>query len=267
MFTERVNGFLMLQVSNYIILTMKKTKLISTIAYAIASITNFSAQLQAQTTEPHSNILEPTQLAGFQQPPPPDDAPDGRRRGTGSRSSLDNSVTITPLIPSDSWGYTTSENPKIWAYIDYSSARQNKQIPGRFSLQDPSTNKKMSPGLIFVTLPRKSGAFSIRVPYLPPNKMYRWYLVINDSEDGGVFVDGWVRRVEDRELKHQLAQAKTAREHYSLYAQQGLWYDALNEAAEIRCNNPQNSSLNDPLAILLKAVQLAEIAQTPVMCL
>lgn len=259
---------------------MRQTRLICALAFALASIADYPKHVQAQLTEPNNNVSESEQLTAFQQPPPPDDAPDGRRRGTGSRTEYSSNsgrrgnITLTPLIPSDSWGYTISESPIIWVYIQHSSGKSTEKIQGRFSLQDPTKNKELLPN-ISVTLPQESGIFGIRLPHsysLPSGKMYRWYLALDDCEDDcEIFVDGWVRRQvensENRELQRQLAQAKTAQERYILYSQAGIWYDAMNEAAQIRCNNLQNHSLNDPLAIALKAVELEDIAQTPLICM
>lgn len=250
---------------------MKHTRLVWAIALALASIADYPKQVHAQLTQSNNNTYESAQQGGFEQPEAPPDAPDGRRRGTGSRDYTANletggNITLTPLIPLNPWGYTTEKNPVIWIHIDYSGGKANQEISAKLSLQDPSTNKELLPKLMSVKLPQESGAFKIQLPYsLPPGKMYRWYLVLDDCGD---FVDGWVRRFENPELQHQLAEVKTAQERYSLYLQNGIWYDLLNEAANIRCSNSQNASVDDRLATLLsnQNVNLEDIAQARLIC-
>jgi len=250
---------------------MKKTTVLYAIAFAFSSFGNSSEQLQVQPALPIGDFLQ----VAFTQPKAPPDAPKGRERGTGSRSGCSIAaspetkvnLTLTPLIPyKDSTGYTSVESPTIWVNVSYKTEiPDNKKISGRVLVQHPKTHEDLLPSPISVTLPRTSGTFSIPFPYsLNSGEWSRWYLELNDCE---IYVEGLVQRVNPQELKNQL-EGKTPQERFAFYVEKGLWYDALNEAIEIRCRNQQSSSSNDPWEVLLSAdeVKLQEITKTPLIC-
>lgn len=252
---------------------MKKTTVVYAIAFALSSFGNSSEQLQeVPLAEPISDVL----YVAFTQPKAPPDAPKGRERGTGSRSPEDSkecsiagaqtSLTLTPLIPSEPWGYTTSDSPRIWVNIKYNSGRAENAISGQFSLQDPEKkNKELL--RVPVTLPQESSGFSIHITHsLQPDKMYRWYLALDNCPK--VYVQGWIQRVTKPELQHQLEEIETLQERFALYYRENIWYDALNEAANIDCSNQQKTSLDRPWATLLSDddIKLQDIAQTPLTC-
>jgi len=182
-----------------------------------------------------------TLAGGFKQPEPPDDAPE-TARGTSSRtycSLMVSNVELTPLIPNESnWGYTTSENPKVWVYIDY----KNKQyklpkhsISGELSLVDKNGDL-VTQRITNISIPTISGAFPLDIPNLPEsNKRYKWILEIDCNEQANLDVEGHIYKKDIPNLTNLNSQEKII--DYLL--KEGIWYDALNEAINFYCQDPR----------------------------
>ncbi|WP_424096373.1 DUF928 domain-containing protein [Moorena producens] len=255
---------------------MVKIKLLYGIAFALTTLSNYPAQ--AQLMESTGNRSESIAVE-FKEPDYSGDAPSGRRRGTGSRgdcpmavSETGGNLRVTPVIHKDSRGWTVNEFPTIWVHVSYESESVERVLYGEFSLQDLTTQTKLAPKYLPVTLPSRSGVFSIPLPYsLEVGKWYRWYLILDcnspDSfdNDSFLFIEGFLKRVELPEFKHQLDN-KTSQKLITVYAKNGIWYDALNESAKLRCSNPQNSTFTEAWFRLLKVVELEEIAQESLIC-
>jgi len=210
---------------------------------------------------PHSN---PSSMIpnGFYKPPRPPrkvGAP-GQRTDGGGRTECSNGMTaLVPIYePKTSglvYGVTTIERPTFWFYLPAATA-----ATGIFQLQD--ANKKMVYDTQ-ISLPKTAGIFRLTLPDSAPpleiGKPYRWYFKIVCT--GGVdFVDGWIQReAVDRDLQRQLEQA-SAMERSRLYANHGIWFEALTTAADSRLTDPNSQEW----AALLKAIDLEELAAKPI---
>ena len=252
-----------------------------TLTCAIAVFVSFSSyplETQAQLTQLTSADLIPTQF-GFQQPDYTGDAPSGRDRGTGSRgdcplaAGTQGKVTLTPLIPTDSRGLTTKASPTLWVQVAYASNQIDQELSGELSVEDAQTFTKLPPQTIPITLPKNSAVFSIPLPHsLEINKWYRWYLVLDckASNSGGsdavMSIEGMVKRVELPELEHQL-ETQPIQERIKIYAQWGIWYDALDGATQLSCGEEQNRA-NQSWQVLLRDddVDWDKVGQTPLIC-
>lgn len=255
---------------------MVKIKLLYGIAFALTTLTSYPAP--AQLMESTGNRSESIAVE-FKEPDYSGDAPSGRRRGTGSRgdcpmavSETGGNLSVTPVIDNDSRGWTVNESPTIWVHVSYESESVERVLYGEFSLQDLTTQTKLAPKYLPVTLPSRSGVFSIPLPYsLEVGKWYRWYLILDCNSpdlfdnDSFLFIEGFLKRVELPEFKDHLDN-KTSQKLITVYAQNGIWYDALNESAKLRCSNPQNYTFTEAWSRLLKAVELDKIAQESLIC-
>jgi hypothetical protein len=94
---------------------------------------------------------------------------------------------------------------------------------------------------------------------LAPNVKYKWTvsLVPNPtSRSLDVVASGMVKRVEpSKELTHQLAAASPS-DRPSIYAQAGIWYDALEAISDEIDAHPADKSLQKERADLMKQVGL-----------
>lgn len=261
---------------------MQKISLIYAIAFFL-SLTNYPEATQAQYhAQVSSEDLISNQL-GFKQPDYTGDAPSGRDRGTGSRGdcplatpSIQGKVTLTPVIPTDSRGLTTKASPTLWIQVSYASNQIAKELSGELSVEDAQTFSKLHPKTMPVKLPKSSGVFSIPLSHsLEVNKWYRWYLILDcnsqdsSGSDSVMSVQGMVKRVELPEVENQLAN-QGPQERVKVYAERGIWYDALDETAQLSCTEDEEQHVPRAQSwqVLLRDDEVAwdEIAQTPLIC-
>lgn len=190
---------------------------------------------------------------------------DGRprkREGGGSRSGecwVENKPLLTALVPDTGVGLTTSESPTFWFYVPYTLTPEHSvefvlkqgetsvyqtQLPGRGT----------SPGIVSFRLPSTVS--------LDADKNYDWYFVVycdSQNKEEFTFVNGSVRRVERPELKRQL-ESSTPLERITLYATEGIWYEAVTGLAELYRDAPQDNQLSNDWAGLLQSVGLENLA-------
>jgi Domain of Unknown Function (DUF928) len=198
---------------------------------------------------------------------PPLGAP-GRRIHDATRglSCLARSQRLKALLPKSNVGLTTVANPTLYVFIPQNSAAEME-----LAIQDENDQiiyqQKYQPSI-------KAGIVGLN---LPPNslavgKTYRWNLsIICDSEDRSLdqIIQGTIKRVENPSLMKKLEQA-TPYERLHLYAEAGIWYDALDTLARLRYSNPNNLQLKANWEDLLTApgVELdKKLAQEPLQIL
>lgn len=200
----------------------------------------------------------------FNAPPPPNDinAPSNRTAG-GKRGCGSLGKPLTALVPvygaPDSefvLGLTTAEHPTFWFYVPYLPT-----VSGEFVLQNEAQQTIYqtpisllgTPGIVSLSLPSTA-------PPLETGKLYRWYFSIYcQPQQPPIFVDGWIKRESlNLVLKSQLEQA-TSRQRIALFADRGIWYDALTASAELQYIDSQPTDW----AVLLKSVGLENIASEP----
>lgn len=216
-------------------------------------------------------------------PPPPDQGAPGSREGAASRGRCPSSdKPLTALVPLTQetlgggqystptmnrtkrvLGLTVVEHPTFWFYVPYplTSTRSAEFVlqddNGKDIYQSSLIESGTTPGVVGFKLPST-------VPALEVSKRYHWYFQIHCNSDETVFVDGWVERVALKPLlKSQLAQA-TPQERVTLYAQAGIWHEALTALAKLRSKNPEDAKLRAEWDKLLESIDLKAIAQEPI---
>lgn len=190
----------------------------------------------------------------------------GRRVGGGTRGDCYvGEKTLTALIPKNNLGLTVSANPTFFFYVPQSS---NAQLV-EFVLRDENDQlvyeqqlKTNGPsGIVSFSLAEASVSERLDI-----NQKYQWYFSIicnpqNRAHD--VSVNGWVQRVEPTPTLTRELEAVTLPERAALYAEAGLWHDALTTLAQLRYSRPYDSTLAAQWAQLLQSVGLDEVAQEP----
>lgn len=188
--------------------------------------------------------------------------------GAGSRGCPQSvPVTLALLVPNDHNGQTVSGHPTFsWYMSDKTS------VPVEFALVEPGVAKPVfvkqmqvsQAGIMQVQLPNE-------LPELATGKKYRWSVSqICDSNrpSNNVFVQSWVERVSpNSELSQKLATVKTedsslqaVRERARIYAQAGLWYDALQALSTGYTANPNDPSIKADFLALLAQGGLTQIS-------
>lgn len=189
-----------------------------------------------------------------------------RRGGAAVRGSCEFAKEKpVPLLPTTEPVLTAAEYPTFFVDLPKSSAKEAE-------LRLFSANQEQIIYETTVTLSNQPGIVSFSLPAdgtLPPlevGKNYYWQLtVICDSQDRekNMLVEGSVQRVElNPNLVNELKKAPP-REHPAIYAEAGIWYDAITSLAQLRRSSPNDSTIAADWTELLKSVGLDAVAQKP----
>lgn len=244
-------------------LSLQQINIALTSSLVVVGLLNNFTPVQAQPTR----LTNQRESYALFVPPPPstEGKPRGRRSGGASRDgcpAVDRQLTA--LVPENNLGLTIAKSPTFWFFVPQlpTTARS-----GEFVLQDEAHNDLYRTPF---KLPEKPGIVSIRLPSNPQSslkidKMYRWHFRIYcqpQTTSEYYWVEGWVKQVAlNPTLESQLEAAKP--QEYIIYAENGLWYEALTRLAELRLKDPQNTTLNENWTKLLKSVGLEEFAKAP----
>ncbi|MEG4082129.1 DUF928 domain-containing protein [Microcoleus sp. POL10_C6] len=187
-----------------------------------------------------------------------------RRPVRGGCASI-SQLGLTALMPKNKIGRTVSDYPTFFFYLPQTEAQS-----AEFILQDQSGNQIYKQD---VTITNLSGVIGVSIPAnknVPPlelGKSYRWnFTVICDSQDRSAdqIEIGTVRRVElSEDIRRQLDQADP-RQKTVIYAENGIWQDALSTLAAARRDQPNDTTFKADWESLLDSVKLGEIAQEPI---
>lgn len=188
--------------------------------------------------------------------PPRRGVPGGRFGG--SSRAIRNTVTLAALVP-DHTALTIQAQPVLYWFLS--------NLPDRpiiFTLRDeggnPVVDRRLRP-------PSRPGVQQIRLAdlgvHLPPGKQYRWVVTLLTGAQPrmkDVFAGGTIELEQPSPaLSSSLLQAD-ALERPSLYAADGLWYDALGAVSELIDAAPHDPTLRAERASLLRQVGLTEAA-------
>lgn len=227
-------------------------------------------------------------------PAPPNEGAPGQRKGGAGRGlcpigeGYEYLTALVPIIQGSSsesetsgtttsesvFGLTVDEHPTFWFYIPYLLTPKcyAEFTLVEFELEDNELTDNKGKEIYKTTLTdsgNSSGVVGIELPStaakLQAGKMYQWKLSYYPGIHNPIAVSGWVQLVElDSSLENQLEQA-TSLEKAVIYAQAGIWYNALTELAESRIQDPEEEELKTEWEKLLKAVDLEAIAQEPIL--
>jgi len=175
-------------------------------------------------------------------------------------------ASFTALVPENKIGRTVSGYPTFFFYLPQPNAEL-----AEFILQDEKRNVIYSQAL---TIKNLSGVISVSIPAntnVPPlevGKKYTWiFSLVCDPEDRGVdrVETGTVRRVElSADILGELENADPRRKTF-IYAENGIWQDALGNLAAARRANPNELVFQTDWESLLDSVRLGEIAKEPIL--
>ncbi|EKQ70612.1 protein of unknown function DUF928 [Leptolyngbyaceae cyanobacterium JSC-12] len=247
---------------------MAKSRIISTIAAGSAltiGLQVLSVLLPiTQASVEGSGLLKLVSAAVAQQNRPISYNPPKLRRairtaGTGSRGCERLSqVTILPLVPDNHVGLTVSPRPTFMAFLAGAKSAE-------FTLVEPGVNK---PLVVQTVQPNSKGIIKVNLPATTPDlvagKDYRWSVAVicnpkRRSQD--IYAQGWIQRVPmSNELGKAIASTRSEQARARLYAEAGMWYDAISTLSNATSADPKNSAIREDLASLLNQVGLPNIA-------
>lgn len=239
-----------------------KTLTVGSISTVLLSFsTAFSPILQS--VAPFSQSLELTAPAVAADAPrynPPTRPGPRRTAGTGSRgcSVGETSVVLTPVVPSGHIGQTSFDRPSFFWH-------QSATKSVRFTLVEPGVPKPLFEQTV---QPTKAGLVRLDLPQNAPKlavgKEYRWTIgvVCNPKRPSETlsYTQSWIARADlPNALKQQLTGARTDSARARLYAEAGMWYDAVAVLSRAVEANPQNTSAQSDLSALLDQVGLSSL--------
>jgi len=181
------------------------------------------------------------------------------RVGGASRGLTDARVTLSVLAPNHT-GLTISEQPSLYWYLaDPVAARLELTLIDDQAI-NPLAEIQLSapdaPGIQHVDLSKHD----IK---LKPGVEYQWFVALvpdpkQRSKD--ILAGGTIKRVEPSPtLSAKLVHARGQQLTY-VYAEEGIWYDAIAAVSGLIENAPDNANLKAQRATLLEQVGLPEIA-------
>ena len=194
--------------------------------------------------------------------PPPNRGRAQRTEAGGSRGCDKNYVALNLLVPSDHIATTTSGHPTFLWYVSATPS-----VPMQFTLVEQNGSKSIletqvqvkSPGIVKLQLPLNTTDLAI-------GKQYRWTvsLVCNEKRpSSNILAQAVIERVAKTfTLKRDLKATTDERVHARIYAQSGIWYDAI--ASSYHAFNPnEQERLNANAKYfldLLNSIGLTDIA-------
>ena len=206
-----------------------------------------------------NSVITPSNTPVYK--PPLRGAPSGRVGGgtRGGPDGPDRSVVLSVLTPDHS-GLTTQEQPSLYWY-----ASKPTTYPIELTVTE---NQVVKPVLeTRINSPSQPGIQRIRLAdynvRLKSGVVYRWYIAVvpdpkNRSKD--ILAGGFIERVEpSANLRTRLSQVGAAQAPF-VYAEEGIWYDALSAISDMVDGAPNDSALRTQRAALLEQVRLQEVA-------
>lgn len=219
--------------------------------------------------DPKSKSPPPTTSAEPQKKPPPPPvykppvrgAPRGRVGG-GTRGPRDSLLGLYVLAP-DHTGLTVREQPDFYWHLS-----ELTPYPIEFTLIEDSAifpvleaqiASPAQPGIQRIQLSR----YNVR---LKDNSEYRWFVAIvtdANSRSKDILAGGFIEKVTPSEtLRKRLAQEPADWAPF-LYAEEGIWYDALAAISNLIDAAPNDATLRRQRAELLEQVGLHEVSAEP----
>lgn len=194
---------------------------------------------------------------------PPKNPTAPRRTGTNGRrgGSCDRNAAgeLTPLVPLSHVGQTSSQRPTfVWFVPDrmpYPLQFRLLKSNGQFLYK---TEMQSQPGIMQFTLPEN-------LPPLTIGQSYQWQVVLvcnPQVPSTNVVVAAEIKVVKpDASFQTQLAAASTPQQQSDLYAETGLWYDALAAALKASETAQNQSAVLDLLGSLASLEAQSEAQQ------
>lgn len=192
-------------------------------------------------------------------------APEGIMRRGGVRQATPGVSSELFVLAPDHTGLTVQEQPSLYWYLSQSTTYpieftiiEDQQMQVKPLLEKP------------LHLPAQSGVQRIRLAdynvHLSLGVQYRWSVVLivdPDNRSKDIFAEGIIKRVEaDEALRAKLEQTRRADPSHLpyVYAQQGLWYDAVTAISDSIDATPHDATLRQQRAALLRQIGLGDVA-------
>ena len=223
-------------------------------------------------------------------PPPPDRSAAGDRGSAASRGCGKGEQSLMALAPdyqetislkegekipvTKVWGLTTDEYPTFWFFVPYDKSsitemefviKDESQKPSK-TIYRELLKKPENPGIISVDT--KKAIEPLQVSKTKHQKSYHWFLKLKvkcSPQQSAELksVDGWIERVNLSSNLTKSIQQATPLQRAALYAENGIWHNALTTLGEARLAKPKDAPLLADWIILLNSEELNSLANYP----
>jgi hypothetical protein len=125
-----------------------------------------------------------------------------------------------------------------------------------------------------VAPPQQAGIVRVQLPSTAPSlevdKLYRWFFKVKSACNPNqspqlTYVEGWIQRVNPTVAVVDRLKQATPEERTALYAQNGIWFDAVTTLAELRLARPTDTTLTADWLTLLKSANLEALSTQPLL--
>jgi hypothetical protein len=219
-------------------------------------VSNLNAPAQATAPAPTGATPAPAEHHHLVFKPTADDSGGVAPIQVGGGSRADKAADVVPisvLVPNN-LALTTSAQPSLYWYQP-SATKHFCEI----TVSEPKHPKPLLELKTSETTP--AGIHAIRLTKfkveLKPNVIYQWSVALvldPENRSGDIIARGIIKRVDPSPaLAAKLAAASEA-DKAGIYAENGIWYDALQSISDQIDRNPQDKGLRDERAELLSQV-------------
>lgn len=263
----------------------QKTHLTIAFITAFLSSIAYFLPINAQLTTKNNSSINFTPP-----PPPPNRSAAGQRGGAASRGCGKGMESLMALAPdykqnisskqgetipvTKIWGLTTDDYPTFWFFVPYDKSsitemefviKDKSQKPSK-TIYRKVLDKPEKPGII--SIDTKKAIEPLQVSQTKHQKKYHWFLKLKvkcspQQSVESKFVDGWIERVNLSSNLTKSIQQATPVQKAALYAENGIWHDALTVLGKTRSNQPDNASSLANWTTLLKSEELDSLANYP----
>ena len=183
---------------------------------------------------------------------PPNRGAPGKTGDAATRGECPGIIALQPSL--SNWGETTHTHPTFWIYLSDAAQSVTLTLSEEYSKEafySASFISAAEAGIGRYTLPYTAPTLALDTPY-------RWHMEVNcptEDDAPAPSVDGVVmRRAIPMALQAELNEA-APRDRIALFSADGLWYDALDELAELRLANNIDETLEGDWGNLLQHVE------------
>jgi len=191
--------------------------------------------------------------------PPMRGAP-ASRVGGGSRGEGDDAPHVSVLAP-DHTGLTTKEQPVLYWFVSKPAAAKLEITVINEQVVKPALEKELAAPAAAGIQRLRLADFNVK---LQPGIEYRWHvsLVIDPRQrSNDIIASGTIQRVEPS-LQLQASLQKLERRALArAYAEEGIWYDAIEAISEAIEADPNDRGARSQRALLLQQVGLTEASR------
>lgn len=193
------------------------------------------------------------------------------RGGCQVRKAEAQEEPLVPLMPvtfeagkeASFFGVTIAERPTFFAYVPQTTAREVEFLLVDEEAGEVIYEKKLpvsgQPQIIRVQLGNE-------VQPLVIGRNYKWsFTTLCNPKDpvidsnGNPFIPGLIQRIEPSAVLTSRLGRSSGRDRANLYAEEGIWLDALTTVAQLRCQKPNDRTLLTDWSDLLKAASLEKV--------